>query len=273
MLVAALVVLILTTTCIFGWRILLESRFRSEVKRLLSGSDLHPCKQFHEVQLTGLPDPAQRYFRHVMKEGQPYINSVKLTHDGWFKTGQRKAWTAIKGEEHFTAMTPGFIWKGTTKLFTAIDQYIGGKGCLQVFLISFIRIVKAKGEKYDQGELMRWLSEGVWFPTALLPGKYLKWSAINENTARLVFGDEGLSVSFLVTFNDQDEIAQMETERFMGAGKSATWITKMTAYKERNGIKIPTRAEAMWRLEDADFSYARFHLKTIRYNTLRNIGG
>ena len=247
------------------WKTIHQHRFSNQVRYLFASLE-SDRKVFEESQLVDLPQPVQRYFRHVLKNGQAYVKTVKLTHDGWFKTGAHKAWTAISGVEYFTTNTPGFIWKGKTAQFTAIDRYIEGKGRLQVFLLSLIRIVNASGKKYDQGELSRWLSESVWFPTTLLPSENLSWVAINATTARLLFNANGRSIQFLVSFNAMDEMAEMETSRFMGDGKTETWVTKMTNYQELNGIKIPMRAEALWRLADGDFSYARFHVKTIQYN-------
>ena len=68
---------------------------------------------------------------------------------------------------------PGFIWKGTTSMFVARDMYISGKGRLVVSLLSLYKIMDAKGENYNQGELLRWLGESVLYPTNLLPDERL----------------------------------------------------------------------------------------------------
>jgi len=72
-----------------------------------------------------------------------------------------KDWITIKGEQYATTEKPGFIWKGTTAMFTARDMYIADKGRLAVSLLSLIKVVNAKGEQYNQAELLRWLGESV----------------------------------------------------------------------------------------------------------------
>ena len=62
---------------------------------------------------------------------------------------------------YFTTYTPGFIWKGTTSVFTARDMYIAEKGRLVVSLLSLINVVDATVEQYNQDELLRWLAESV----------------------------------------------------------------------------------------------------------------
>ena len=122
-------------------------QFDRQVKQLFSQSHTLSDKTFEYTQLLDLPEPVQKYFRHVLKEGQPYINYVRLSHDGQLKTGMNKEWVNIKGEQYFTTAKPGFIWKGTTATFTARDMYIGDKGRLMVSLVSLFTCSGCTGGK------------------------------------------------------------------------------------------------------------------------------
>lgn len=216
--------------------------------------------------LLELPEPVKRYFNHVLKNGQPYISYARLTHNGQFKTNQNKDWVNIEGEQYFTTEKPGFIWKGETSMFTARDMYIADKGRLIVSLFSVYNIVDGKGEKFNQGELLRWLGESVWFPTNLLPNENLKWTAIDSTTSKLTFTYDNLTVFYIVTFNDLGEITQLETKRYMGEENLETWKGKLSDYREMNGVLLPTTIEAIWELETGDYSYAKFKVKKIDYN-------
>jgi hypothetical protein len=216
--------------------------------------------------LANLPAPVQRYFRHVIKNGQAYISCARLLHTGQFKTNENKDWLNIEGEQYFTIETPGFVWKGTTSLFTACDMYITDTGRLVVSLFNVYSIVDDKGEKLNQGQLLRWLGESVWFPTNLLPNKNLQWTPIDNTSAKLTFSHNGLTIFYIVTFNEVGEIIQLETKRYMGNGNLETWFGKLTEYKEMNGILIPTTIEGIWKLAKGDYSYANFKIKKIEYN-------
>ena len=218
------------------------------------------------MQFSGLPEPVQQYFKHVLKDGHPYISHIRLTHDGQFKTGQVKDWVNIKGEQYFTTDKPGYIWKGTTTMFTARDMYIADKGRLIVTLFSLVNVVDGKGEQYNQGELLRCLGESVWFPTNFLPSGRLQWFTIDAHTAKLIYNYNSMSLFYIVTFNAIGEITQLETKRFMGKDKLKTWIGKVSDYKEMNGIIVPTTIEAIWRFEKGNFSCAKFNVKKIEYN-------
>jgi hypothetical protein len=241
-------------------------RFKSEVKELFAQSKPIAGNTFRYAQLTGLPEPVQRYFKHVLKEGQPYISYARFTHDGQFKTDEKKGWTDIIGEQYITTEKPGFIWKGTTSQFVARDMYLSDKGRLIVTLFSLINIADGKGAEYNQGELLRWLGESVLYPTNFLPSERLQWSAIDAQTAKLTFDYNGLSLFFIATFNEMGEITQLETKRPMGVAQLETWIIKAADYKELNAVMVPTVFEVLWRLEKGDLSYAKFNIKTIEYD-------
>lgn len=256
---------LLVLTLLIG-KINLSFQFRKQVKELFAESKSISDQTFHKNQLDNLPEPVQRYFNHILKEGQPYISYARIKHEGQFKTGLDKNWINIKGEQYATTERPGFIWKGTTKMFTARDMYIAGKGRLVVSLFSLFPVVNAKGEQYNQGELLRWLGESILYPTNLLPDERLQWFAIDSQSVKLTFDYNGLSLFFVVTFNQIGEIIQMETKRYMDEKNLETWVIKATNYKEINNVFIPTAFEVLWRLDKGDFSYAKFSITQVEYN-------
>ncbi len=247
-------------------KINLSVQFSKEVKGLFSQSKNISENKFRYQQLADLPEPVQRYFRYTLKDGQPYISYARITHDGQFKTGLDKNWINIKGEQYATTEKPGFIWKGTTSMFIARDMYIADKGRLVVSLFSLFKVVDAKGEQYNHGELLRWLGESILYPTNLLPGERLQWVSIDSHSARLTFNYNGLSLFFIISFNEIGEITQMETKRYMDKTTLATWIIKCADYKKMNNVMVPISFDVLWRLEKGDFSYAKFKITKIEYS-------
>jgi hypothetical protein len=160
MIITLSIIGLLLITLIAG-RINLSIQFHKQVKELFSQSKNISGKTFRQEQLSGLPEPVQRYFKHTLKEGQPYIGYTRITHDGQFKTGLDKDWINIRGEQYATTEKPGFIWKGTTSMFIARDMFIADKGRLVVSILSLFNVVDAKGVQYNQGERLRWLGESV----------------------------------------------------------------------------------------------------------------
>jgi hypothetical protein len=247
-------------------KINLSIRFSGQVKRVFSESGKNTHEAYKENILEKVPEPVQRYFRHILKEGQPIISYVRLTHDGQFKSGLDKKWVNITGEQYFSTEKPGYIWKGTTAMFTARDFYISDRGGLIATIFSLFNVVNASGASFDQGELLRWLAESVWYPTNLLPSERLQWTPVDSNSAKFTFKYKELSLLFLVRFNELGEIVEMETKRNMDETRVETWICKMYNYQLINNIKVPVLCEAMWRLQTGDVSYAKFRVTKIDYD-------
>ncbi len=266
MIITSSIIGLLILILIIG-KINLAIKFGKQVNELFAQSKSISANQFHKKQLDSLPEPVQRYFNHILKEGQPYISYARIKHDGQFKADLEKGWMNIKGEQYATTEKPGFILKGTTAMFVARDMYISDHDRLIVSLFSVYNIVDAKGkEKYDTGEILRWLGESILYPTNFLPSSRLQWLPIDSNTAKLSFNYNGLSLFFKITVNEIGEITEMETKRYMGENNLETWIIKAANYKELNNVIIPTVFDVLWRLDKGDFSYAKFNITEIEYD-------
>ena len=266
MIIIFTIVGLLLLTLILG-KINLSIKFDKQVKELFAQSKSISDQRFHKKQLDSLPEPVQRYFNHILKERQPYISYARIKHEGQFKADLKKGWMNIKGEQYATTEKPGFIWKGTTAMFVARDMYISNQGRLLVALFSVYNIVDGKGkEKYDIGEILRWLGESILYPTNFLPSERLQWIPIDSNTAKLTFNYNGLSLFFKITVNEIGEITEMETKRYYGEENLETWVIKATKYKELNNVIIPTTFDVLWRLDKGDFSYAKFNITEVEYD-------
>jgi hypothetical protein len=62
-------------------------------------------------ELEGLPAPVQRYFRAVLKDGQPIVTGVTVQHTGTFNVtalGRRELWMPFTSEQRVVTNRPGF---------------------------------------------------------------------------------------------------------------------------------------------------------------------
>jgi hypothetical protein len=168
---------------------------------------------------------------------------------------------------------PAFLWHGVIKQnpllpISARDCFSNGHGSLRVKLLSFITVVDAHGPETDQGELLRYLSEIVWFPTAWLSDA-IEWQALDERSARATIRHSGVTASAVLFFNEQDQLTRLTAQRYRlinGQCVLEQWETRGGEYREINGVRIPVKAEALWKLRSGDFSYFRGKITEIAYN-------
>lgn len=78
----------------------------------------------------------------------------------------------------------------------------------------------------NENELVRYLAEAVWFPTALLPTHGVEWEAIDDRSARAILGHRGVTASLVFWFDDRNEVERVTTERYRQEADSSTPWTR-----------------------------------------------
>ena len=151
---------------------------------------------------------------------------------------------------------------------SATDSYAGGHGSLQIKAMSRIPIGESHGPETDQGELLRYLGEMAWFPTALLAGN-IRWEAIDAGSARATISLPPVSASGIFHIDEQGRCTHFTTERYRLEHKRPVlrpWTGRYDDYREIEGFCIPMSAEAAYTLEAGEFSYFRGEVTEIGYD-------
>lgn len=78
-------------------------------------------------------------------------------------------------------------------------------------LLSALTLVNFGGPEIDRAALSRYLSEAVFFPTALLPSRNLSWEAISEDSAKAKLTHKGQQVSAVFHFNRAGQVTHLES--------------------------------------------------------------
>ena len=95
--ITIIIIASLAITLLIG-KIIVNKQFDKKIAALFTQSKNISDKKFTYDEIKDLPKPVQRYFKHVLKEGQPYISSMRLRHNGQFKNDLKKPWMDIEGE-------------------------------------------------------------------------------------------------------------------------------------------------------------------------------
>lgn len=208
-------------------------------------------------ELEGLPAPVQRYFRAVLKDGQPMITAVTIDIAGTFNmspTGEQ--WKPFTSRQRVVARRPGFLWDAKIAMLPGVnvrvvDSYIVGKGLLHATIQGLFTMADIQGEgEIARGEFMRWFAEVAWYPTALLPSQGVRWEAVDDHSANATFTDGPLTLTLLFRFNDAGLIASFRAEARGGmVGDKlimAPWEGVWSNYQVRDGVQVPFTGEVAW---------------------------
>lgn len=249
----------------------------SRLDAMMVGS---PAVHFSAAGIAGLPDPVRRYFGRVLTDGQPIIRTADLSMRGTFNmslsAGQWKPFTSV---QRVTTSRPGFVWNARVMMFPGVpvrvtDSYIGGWGELHPALLGLFPVGNLEGGgEVARAELMRWFAEGVWYPTALLPGQGVTWAAVDAASARATMTDGPLTLTLLFRFGDDGLIASVHVDARAATVDGATvmlpWECRLSDYQTRDGMVVPMTGEVLYLTAEGERSYFRGRVTQLLYTFRR----
>ncbi len=248
-----------------------EMHAKLEAARLPVGT-----KTYSPNELIGLPAPVQRYFRAVLKDGQPMVLAVSVEHTGTFnmsETGEQ--WRPFISTQRVITQRPGFDWEGRIAMMPGLtvrvhDAYIAGEGILHASLFGLVSLVNLRGTPdVAQGELMRFFAEAAWYPTALLPSQGVQWGAVDDTSAKATLKDGETTLTMLFRFNENGLIESVRAEArgrtVAGAVIPTPWEGRWNNYELRYGMRIPIEGEVAWMLPEGPKPYWRGRITRLSY--------
>jgi len=276
-----ILIVILGLTAIFTVALIYGSRrWESDTKEMhakLEGAR-RPIgrKTYSPDDLIGLPAPVQKYFRAVLKEGQPIVSAVQVNHSGTFTmsdTGEK--WKRFTSTQRVIAQRPGFDWEARIEMMPGLtgrvhDAYIAGEGILHATLFGLVSLANLRGtSEIAQGELMRFFAEAAFYPTVLLPSQGVQWKAIDDLSAKATLIDGATAVTLLFRFDKNGLIESVRAEArgrtVAGVVIPTPWEVRWSTYELRDGMCIPTEGEVAWLLAEGPKSYFRGRITSLHY--------
>ncbi len=242
----------------------------------------HPNDTTHydAHELEGLPAPVQRYFRAVLKDGQPVVSAVTIEMAGTINmSATAERWQPFTSKQRVVTHRAGFMWDARISMLPAIkvhvvDSYIAGKGLVQAALLGLFTVADmGGGGEMARGEFMRFFAETPWYPTALLPSQGVQWAAVDGASAKATLADGSVTLTLLFHFNDAGLIDSVRAAARGGmVGKKMLmrpWQCGLSNYQVRNGMTVPITGEAAWVRSDGRKTYFIGSVKSMAYEFAR----
>jgi hypothetical protein len=226
-----------------------------------------------EADFVGLPAPVQRYLRAANIIGKQRTLFMRARMRGDFRRGADQKWMPMICEQYNRMDQPARMWYAMMKFMPFLTFYVRdvcqrGQGVMYAHITPWLKVLDEHGPEITQGEMLVFLNDMVFAPSALL-NDYIHWEALDDRSARAHLVLPGLAISAVFHFNDDDDVVNFVAERYQTVGKSFvlhTWSTPFWDHREVNGVRMPTRAEAIWKMPTGAFSYARIALVDVRHN-------
>ncbi len=246
---------------------------REEIEDLFNSNEEIGRKEIRESEIKELPDNVQNWLKNSNVLGKEKIYYVRLRQKANMRLGRDKSWMPVDAEQYFTVRKPGFIWKARIKAspffhIVGRDKYLNGEGNMLIKMMSLVTISDSSGPEMDQGTLLRFLAESVWFPTAALED-YIEWEELDSKSAEATMSYGDITAAGTFRFNDEGEVVRFEADRYRESGGSYTkerWVIDIDEHRVMKGVKIPTKGRITWKLDSGDFTWFEFEITDIDYN-------
>jgi hypothetical protein len=252
----------------YRWR-LGTDRLRAQ---LTSGRQSIQPQTYDPKEIEGLPAPVQRFFRAVLKDGQPIVTAVNLAQQGQINMSETAAkWCPFTATQFVMTQRPGFDWDARIQMAPGLnafvhDAYVLGAGNLYVSLVGLFTMADLHGSPSTaQGELLRYFAEMPWYPTALLPSQGIHWEAIDDTSARGTLTDGDTTVSLVFRFSPEGTIATIRAEARDRGLVATPWEGRFWRYALRDGMQIPLEGEVAWHPSEGVWPYWRGQVTELSY--------
>jgi len=275
-----LLVLVVLLLCAAGLVAAGQHRWRAATTRLISRMKRRgpapPPVRFSSARLEGLPAPVRRYFRAVLRDGQPAVRHARVEQRGQFLLRPAEnGWRPFEAIQEFETRAPGFVWNARIRMAPGLvvrvrDAFVDGGGYMVAGLMGLVRLVHVEGTpEIAAGALHRYLAEAVLVPTALLPSAGVVWTPLDDSSARASLGVGATTVSLDFHFGADGLVRSVYTpERARdvdGRSVPTPWQGRWSGYEERDGMRIPLAGEVEWLLPGGPQVYWRGRITAIAY--------
>lgn len=267
-------VIILSVACFSVAQVIFNKKVSNEITQIIEQSEGFETSKVSMGQFSGLPIPVANWLKTSGIVGKEEVSTVWLSQKTKMKMKpEQKTWNNATAEQYFTIKNPAFVWKVNMSMppFIKIagrDKFIDGKGEMQIKMFSTINVVHAKGSQMDEGSLQRFLGEIVWFPSAAL-SPFISWEAIDSLSAKATMDYKGTIGSGTFYFNKQGDFVKYSALRYKGNqpdAKRYQWVINVKEHAVLNGVKIPIKMTATWKLDKGDWTWLEMEVTDIKYN-------
>lgn len=243
-----------------------NKQFQNDITDLMSGNQLLvDNEQFTEKEFAHLPTAIKKYIEGCGYIGTPKMSYLKMEyHNVDFMQGRNGPALTIDYTQYNFVNEPcrmAFIDSALFGIpFEGYDYYQSGTGGMKGVIAKIITLFDQNGPDMDKACLVTFLAESMFAPTILLQD-YITLEEISDFEVRATISYKGQTASGIFSFNENYEMASFTTNDRAAQGTDGTmeyipWSALCGDYQlSENGIKYPTKFQAVWNYNDGDFVY------------------
>lgn len=223
-----------------------RSTYMAAVTRTLEGTRSLQEQRIVEADLAPLPRPVQRYLRATGVVGTVRLRSMRITFEGSIR-GFDGPWMPFTSVQTNRFDEPArFFWIDATMKglpTKGLHTYENGKATMLIKLLGVVPVMEAHGPEMDKAETVTWFNDlCIYAPGALLDPR-IKWTDVDDRSAKATFTKGGISISAILMFNAADQLVDfISDDRYAvadGEAKPMRFSTPLRDHRDINGLVLP----------------------------------
>lgn len=243
-----------------------KKQFQNDITALFTENQLLVDNRlFTEKDFSHLPTAIQRYIENCGYIGTQKMSYLKMEyHNVNFSQGKDRPALTIDYTQYNFINEPCRMALIDSSMFgipfEGYDYYQNGTGGMKGVIAKAITLFDQTGADMDKACLATFLAESLFAPTILLQD-YIIFEEISDFEVKATISYKGQTASGIFTFNEQYEMISFTTNDRAVAGTDGSmeyvpWSAICNDYQlSSNGIKYPTKFQAVWNYPDGDFVY------------------
>lgn len=212
-----------------------------------------------------LPELVRRYLDRALPNGPPVPRQVRIRQEGEMRQkpgGRLHRFTAV---ERFAVDRIAFSWRARFPLagpiaLRVVDSYADGDGTLEVRALG-LTVRRQSGPEIVTGQTLRYLAELPWMPHALMRNRELEWRELDGRTVEVAAYAGGDRLTVCMEFDGAGDVVRSSSQmRLLEIEKTwvpTPWGGEFRDFALLGGLRIPTRGEVYWDLDEGRFVYWR----------------
>lgn len=257
----------------------MRERVDREIDDLIALAQAEPAVDAGALQ--ALPAPVRRYLSYTGADRAPparfarfrFEGEVRLPMNGSAQGVTRATpWMATRGEQYMALSTQGlgYVWdstwqQGPDTRIDVRDLYARGDTHVWGVRSDGRVLVDERHADINRTYMIRFFAEATQSPTMLLPGRHLRWEAVDDSRARANVRDGELNASMVCSFSPEGALTRCQSDdrmlRFTGEVPSrwvsARWVMERGDYRQFGTLRLPTVMSVRWLLPEGEFEQVR----------------
>jgi hypothetical protein len=228
-----------------------------------------------EADLVNLPYPVRNYIMYTGSVGKPKVNNFKIEFTGKIRKNEESAWMPFTSEQYnfMESSKRLFFMKAVMKGMpvAGFHCFKNGDAFMDIRLFSLFKVQYQTGKEMGIAETVTFFNDMCCMAPASLIDKRIKWLQCDSSKVHAEFTNNGIRISAWLYFNEKGELTNFVSDDRFAAGENGSmkqirWSTPMKNYREVNGYKLASYAEAIYSYPEGDLCYGTFELTHIQYN-------